>query len=507
MINRWLTNIKSFKRQFTSRDFDPRLGYLLTAGYKFNRREGETMIQKRKRCFILLYCLAAVVSLVACVPQTSDELQPEPALNPTRVVIEESRAQTENTLPAPAPTSEAPTTAPGILPAQQPDAPTPAMDPLAVTQSFYDWYIESIARERGSSEFRNLLVERAYLDNPLLTEAFKARVDEAVQGPTSASSERGGYDPFLLAQDIPQDMFAQSVTVMGDEARVTVLRNWGSPDLDAIFAHLQKVNDVWLLNDATPLELYEPSADTPEGTVQMFYAWYVDAVRRRFVDEADEGPAADADFHNSDLLTARFKQEIDDMRAQAEAEFPQMGLHADPFLCAQDVPYHVTPDQALIDGETAVLTARTSFQDQIILIELQSTGNGWLIDDVTCIASPQDTAKAFYTWYLGYTGNRHDGSFRNPLVNKAYQGQPLLSKTFVRQVDSMFDKADQRSGAHDPFLLAQDLPVSFNVEPGPEEGTAVVHLQFGEASIADLLLTMVQENGRWRIENVTQMST
>jgi hypothetical protein len=71
----------------------------------------------------------------------------------------------------------------------------------------------------------------------------------------------------------------------------------------------------------------------------------------------------------------------------------------------------------------------------------------------------------------------------------------------------MFDEADQRSGAYDPFLLAQDLPVSLNVEPGPEEGTAVVHLQFGEASITDLLLTMVQENGRWQIENVTQMST
>jgi hypothetical protein len=327
----------------------------------------------------------------------------------------------------------------------------------------------------------------------LLTEAFQAQVDELLAG-----FEGGGYDPFLLAQDIPQDMFAQSMAITGNEARVTVLRSWGPPETDAIFAHLQEVDGVWLINDVTPLELYEPSADTPEGTVQMFYAWYINAVRRRFVDES-----VDADFHQSDLLSEGFKQEIDEMRAQAEAEFPEMGLHYDPFLCAQDVPYHVTPDQALIDGETAVLTARTSFQDQIILIELQSTGSGWLIDDVTCIASPQDTAEAFYTWYLGYIGNRYDGNFRNPLVNRAYQGHPLLSRAFVQRVDSMFD--EQGYIAYDPFLLAQDLPEAFTVEPGPEEGTAVAHLQFGAEAVSDVLLTMVQENGRWRIDNATQI--
>ena len=75
---------------------------------------------------------------------------------------------------------------------------------------------------------------------------------------------------------------------------------------------------------------------------------------------------------------------IREAQAQAEAENPALGLHYDPFLCAQDVPYHVTPDQALVDGQTAVLTARTSFQDHIITVDLQLTDEGWLINNVTC---------------------------------------------------------------------------------------------------------------------------
>ncbi|HEX6386576.1 MAG TPA: hypothetical protein VF177_18040, partial [Anaerolineae bacterium] len=44
-------------------------------------------------------------------------------------------------------------------------------------------------------------------------------------------------------------------------------------------------------------------------------------------------------------------------------------------------------------------------------------------------------------------------------------------------------------GGFDPFLLAQDIPQSFSVDPGPAENTAVVHLQFGPDSVRHLLLT------------------
>lgn len=368
--------------------------------------------------------------------------------------------------------------------------PTPDMDPVAVTQAFYDWYLAYIG-DRSSGDMRNPLLDKAYRDNPLLTVDFIAQVDETIAGFAG-----GGYDPFLQAQDIPQDVFPTSATISGDTARVTVLRNWGPPNIDAIFAHLVRDGDVWLIDDITPVTLYAASTDTPEGTVQMFYAWYTDAIRRRFADDT-----VDADFHHSDLLTDSFKQHLDEMRAVAEAANPELGLGYDPLLCAQDVPYHVTPDQALIDGDTARLTTRSSFPNHVLVIDLQKTDAGWLIGNVDCVRSPESTAKAFYTWYLGTIGDRGTGDFRNPLADRAYRGHPLLSDNFVQQVDALLDAKE--GFGHDPILLAQNVPVNFSVDPGVAEGTAVVHFQFGPDSGHHVLVTMVEENGRWRIDSVS----
>ena len=65
--------------------------------------------------------------------------------------------------------------------------------------------------------------------------------------------------------------------------------------------------------------------------------------------------------------------------------------------------------------------------NQIITIDLQNTAVGWQVSDVTCTNTPETTARAFYTWYLGYIGDRGTGEFRNPLADKAYRGHPLLS--------------------------------------------------------------------------------
>jgi hypothetical protein len=461
-------------------------------------------MSRKYKIFTILFLMAPFLLLAGCTSAARQGLPVEPANNPTAVSLMVTGAQDEQATPTTEPIFTAtPVPADTAVPAQaektaamaaltQPQLPTANMDPLEVTQSFYDWYLDSIG-DRSSGEFRNLLVGGAYQDNPLLSDAFVARVDELL-----TSFDKGGYDPFLQAQDIPQAMMAQSTVISGDTARVTVLRSWGPAATDAIFTHLQRINDVWVIDDVTPTDLYEPTTETPEGTVQLFYDWYIEGVRRRFEDDT-----IDFDFHDSDLLSESFKQHIDDARAQAEAENPALGLHYDPFLCAQDVPYHVTPDQALVDGQRSALTARTSFQDHIITIDLQLEEAGWLISNVTCNASPESTAKAFYTWYLGTIGDRSNENFRNPLAEKAYRGQPLLSDAFVERVDAMFD--EQGYIGHDPFLLAQDVPINFSVDPGMEEGTAVVHFTFGPEFVSHVLVVMTQESGRWLIEDVTQM--
>lgn len=108
-------------------------------------------------------------------------------------------------------------------------------------------------------------------------------------------------------------------------------------------------------------------------------------------------------------------------------------------------------------------------------------------------ASPAEVTAAFYTWYLDYIGQTGSEDMRNPLVDQAYQGHPLLSEALVQEVDALLASFDR--GGYDPFLLAQDIPQDFSVDPGVAPGTAVVHLQFGPDSVRHLLVTM-DDSGR-----------
>lgn len=406
---------------------------------------------------------------------------PEPSPMVVHLRRENGRWLINNVTPVEAPETSS------VVP--QPLAPRADEAPEQVAQNYYDWYLETIG-DRADGEFRNPLVEKDYRESPLLTADFINRVDALL-----GAENKAAYDPFLLAQDIPQGMMAQAPVISGDEARVTVIRIWGPPEMDAIFAHLKRVDGAWRIDDVTETALYEPTTATPEGTVQIFYQWHIDLVQQRFEDDS-----IDVDYHQSDLLTDGFKQHLDEMYAEAAAENPQMGLGYDPLLCAQDVPYHVTPEPALIDGETAVLAARTSFMNHVIAVDLRQTDDGWRISNVTCTFSPEGAAKAFYAWYLGYIGDRGDGEFRNPLADRAYRNHPLLSESFVQKVDGMFN--EEGGIGHDPFLQAQDAPRAFSVDPGVVAGTAVVHFQFGPDFVHHVLATMEQQGSRWVITDI-----
>jgi hypothetical protein len=71
----------------------------------------------------------------------------------------------------------------------------------AVVQEFYTWYLESIG-DRAAGTFQNPLTDQVYQNSEYLTPSFIERVDEIL----ADFGERGGYDPFLCAQDIPQEM-------------------------------------------------------------------------------------------------------------------------------------------------------------------------------------------------------------------------------------------------------------------------------------------------------------
>ena len=68
--------------------------------------------------------------------------------------------------------------------------------PDGVVRSFYEGYLAYVANGVGAK--CNPLVDRLYRDCPVLSERFVAEVDEAI-----GSFDKGGFDPILMAQDVP----------------------------------------------------------------------------------------------------------------------------------------------------------------------------------------------------------------------------------------------------------------------------------------------------------------
>jgi hypothetical protein len=240
---------------------------------------------------------------------------------------------------------------------------------------------------------------------------------------------------------------------------------------------------------AAPVDEPAAGSASPAEVAAAFYAWYLDYIGATGSEDM-RNPLVDGAYRTSPYLTQSFVGHIDellaDMRAQDSGGY-------DPFLCAQDVPTEMTPDVTFARNAMASVVVRSSFPDHLLTVDLRPEGDGWLISNITCAGDPAGVATAFYTWYLGYIGDRASGDFRNPLVDKAYQDHPLLSQDLVQEVDALLASFDR--GGYDPFLLAQDIPQDFSVDPGVAPGTAVVHLQFGPDSVRHLLVTM-DDSGR-----------
>jgi hypothetical protein len=126
--------------------------------------------------------------------------------------------------------------------------------PDAVVETFYTWYVDYIG-DRASGGMRNPLADGAYRSSEYLTEAFVQEVDALI-----ASFDRGGYDPFLCAQDIPQDITVGEVNVSGDEAQVKVETNFEGHSFNVL---LQREGDQWNIADVVC------ASPGDEGTVEI----------------------------------------------------------------------------------------------------------------------------------------------------------------------------------------------------------------------------------------------
>jgi hypothetical protein len=255
--------------------------------------------------------------------------------------------------------------------------------PDAVVDSFYRWYLEYPG---------NVLTDRAYRSSEYLTSEFVGQVDEII-----ASFDKGGYDPFLCAQDIPGDLAVGEASVTGETASVTVRQTW-NPGTEYAFTrdvtvYLEMADGAWKIAgiaceepEAAPEpQLEGPMPTTPEGTVQGFYSWYLWYVRNT------GNPLADGAYRSSEYLTWPLIEKID----QIVASFDKGGY--DPFLCAQDIPDSFTIDAVEIVGDTARVTVRTNFEGHAFTLSLVRMGERWAIDDVACSVAAESDIDGWQT--------------------------------------------------------------------------------------------------------------
>jgi len=120
--------------------------------------------------------------------------------------------------------------------------------PEKVVESFYAPY--AAFRADPSVEFDNPIASKSYRDSAYLSDGFVQKVDEII-----ASFDKGGYDPFLCAQDIPGEFRfdAAQVSDDGQTARVVMHEVW-NPNTEYENVHdvdvaLERVDGAWKISD------------------------------------------------------------------------------------------------------------------------------------------------------------------------------------------------------------------------------------------------------------------
>ena len=130
----------------------------------------------------------------------------------------------------------------GSLALQTQAAEREATEAASVSESFYRWYLGYPG---------NAFAAQAYRESPLVTAAFVAEMDAAIEAMRAAGP--GGADLILCAQDIPGEMRYGAATVEDGRATAIVQEVWnpGTEHEQArdVTVILEQVDGEWLIDD------------------------------------------------------------------------------------------------------------------------------------------------------------------------------------------------------------------------------------------------------------------
>lgn len=248
------------------------------------------------------------------------------------------------------------------------DPASASAPPEQVVEEFYHWHLGYPG---------NSLVDRAYRDNEFLAPSLIRHVDELLD-----DFDKGGFDPFLLAQDLPEEITVEDATIEAKVATVvTHQRFGGNPDVRHVSVELALFGDEWKITG-----IVAPSAPVsqpvlgPVETVESFYGWYLGYIGDPATDTF-RNPMVDRAYRGHELLTGRLVRQVDELLNSFE------GAGYDPFMCAQDIPQTMTAEEITLNNGSAEVEVETSFAGHHFRVDLLRQDGAWKIDEIRCAAS------------------------------------------------------------------------------------------------------------------------
>lgn len=346
--------------------------------------------------------------------------------------------------------------------------------PEGVAVLFFEAYLEAAQNRQPTLGHADFTAQQ------YLSEAYMKQVAEI-----KAGFEGFGFDPILQAQDVPPaPVEVKDSSVMDHQATVSL--QFGRGVIEQPWERtvsLEQIDGTWLI---VPDQV-QGGEKSPQETVQAFYDWYLGYMGSG---EEFRNPLVDRAYRAAPYLSAELVYKVDRMAEE--------GLQFDPFLCAQDIPGEIKPVASFYNDARPSVVMRSDFSDHYLIADLaRANFNLWAIRNITCGNSPAGFAKAFYTWVLDYTVGGDE--LRNLWVDGAYRNSGFLSQDYIAELDRLVSSGSLLA---DPVLLAQDFPRAFSTAPCREANCALVNLQFGDATIRQLKVEVVEEAGALRIAGV-----
>jgi|GEM_PF-6347918 len=118
---------------------------------------------------------------------------------------------------------------------------------------------------------------------------------------------------------------------------------------------------------------------------------------------------------------------------------------------------------------------------------------------------PDEVVRAFYQWYIQYSGPTGQPPKASVLGDRAYRTSPYLTADFIGRVDQALAEMDKSGGGVDLFLCAQNPPDDIDLYLTQEEGnraTTTIRTFLGVRPPRHLNVDMVRVDGRWQIDRV-----